>query len=229
MLNSNLIEAPVLNDRKERIGTNAYITVPQEVLLENVSMDDVAEFYQSFQGKGYNWVSILCPEGTGLVFPGAGKLASYGKLDKEGRLTDDIYWSIIYDETVGTFKEFKHTQQPVTQARSDNILMNTALIEAPVVNGFNQRIGTRAYITLPQEILLEVVSLEDVTEFYWSFQGKGYNWVSIICPEGTGLVFGGAGPMASYGKVDELGRMDGDTHWVIIYDETIGNFRGLKF
>jgi hypothetical protein len=119
--------------------------------------------------------------------------------------------------------------QLVTQTRSDNILMNAALIEAPVVNGFVEKIGTRAYITLPQEILLEVVTMDDVTEFYRSFQGKGYNWVSIICPEGTGLIFQGAGPMASYGKVDYSGRLDGDTHWIIIYDETIETFRELEF
>jgi hypothetical protein len=120
-------------------------------------------------------------------------------------------------------------QPSVKQARSDNILLNSTLIEAPIINALGRNIGTRAYITLPQDVLLEVVTLDDVAEFYWSFQGKEYNWVSIMCPEGTGLVFGGAGSMASYGKIDSIGRMDGDTHWIIIYDETIGTFRELEF
>jgi hypothetical protein len=84
-------------------------------------------------------------------------------------------------------------------------------------------------VTIPRDVLLEVVTLDDVTEFYRSFQGKGYNWVSIMCPEGTGLIFGGAEPMASYGPLDKFGRMDGDIHWTIIYDETIGTFRELEF
>ena len=107
LLMANLREAPVKNGLGQKIGTRAYITVSQKVLLENVSFEDVAEFYKSFQGKGYNWVSIMCPEGTGLVFPAAGSLASYGKLDNEGRLTEDIHWSIIYDNETGTFKEFQ--------------------------------------------------------------------------------------------------------------------------
>jgi hypothetical protein len=120
------------------------------------------------------------------------------------------------------------TKPQITQAKSENILLRTNLIEAPVVNGFGEKIGTWAYITLPQDVLLEVVTLDDVAEFYQSFQGKGYNRVSIMCPEGTGLVFGRDEPMASYGPLDKFGRMAGDTHWTIIYDETIGTFRELK-
>lgn len=107
LMMTRISEAPVKNGLGQRIGTRAYITVSQKVFLENVSLDDVAEFYKSFQGKGYNWVSIICPEGTGLVFPAAGSLASYGKLDNEGRLTEDIHWSIIYDKNMDTFKEFQ--------------------------------------------------------------------------------------------------------------------------
>jgi hypothetical protein len=100
-------EAIVKNGLGQKIGTRAYIIISQKVLLEEVSLDDVAEFYQSFLGKGYNWVSIICPEGTGLVFPASGTLASYGTLDNEGRLTEDIHWSIIYDKNIGSFKEYQ--------------------------------------------------------------------------------------------------------------------------
>jgi hypothetical protein len=107
--------------------------------------------------------------------------------------------------------------------------MRAAFIEAPVVNAMGKKIGTRAYITLSRELLLEAVSLDDVAEFYKSFQGKDYNWVSIICPEGMGLVFGGGEGMATYGTVDKIGRMDGPIHWTIIYDEALDTFRELKF
>lgn len=121
-------------------------------------------------------------------------------------------------------------EPPKSPAVSENPLMRATLIEAPVVNGLGKRIGTRAYITLPQELLLEVVSMEDVAEFYLSFKGKGYNWVSVICPEGTGLVFAGDDSgMATYGTVDKTGRMDGPIHWTITYDETAGTFKELKF
>jgi hypothetical protein len=126
------------------------------------------------------------------------------------------------------------SQQPNLESRSqnlntENLLMRASFIEAPVVNAMGKKIGTRAYITLSRELLLEVVSLDDVAEFYKSFQGKEYNWVSVICPEGTGLVFGGGGSMATYGKIDKFGRMDGDIHWTIIYDETLDTFRELEF
>jgi hypothetical protein len=107
LLKAKLQEAPVLNGLGERIGTRAYITISEKDLLENVSFEDCGEFYRSFQGKNYNWVSIICPEGTGLIFPGAGPLASYGKLDRDGRLTDDIHWTITYDESTGSFNEFE--------------------------------------------------------------------------------------------------------------------------
>jgi hypothetical protein len=116
----------------------------------------------------------------------------------------------------------------ITQAKSDNILLRANLIEAPVLNGSNQRIGTRAYITIPQDVLLEFVTLDDVTEFYWSFQGKGYNWVSIMCPEGTGLIFPGGRGIATYGELDRQGRMTEKTHWSIIYDEKTKVFKELE-
>jgi hypothetical protein len=121
------------------------------------------------------------------------------------------------------------SQQQTARTVSDNILMNANLIEAPVINSANRRIGTRAYITLPQEILLEAVTLEDVTEFYQSFRDKGYNVVTIMCPEGTGLVFGGANGHAEFGKIDEYGRMAGPARWSIWYDERIGKFKELEF
>jgi hypothetical protein len=107
LMKAKLQEAPVLNDQKQRIGTMAYIIISEKDLLGNVSFEDCGEFYRSFQGKNYNWVSIICPEGTGLVFPGAGHLASYGKLDQDGRLAEDIHWTITYDENTGAFKEFE--------------------------------------------------------------------------------------------------------------------------
>jgi hypothetical protein len=106
LMKAKLREVPVINGLKQNIGTRAYISIPQKTLLEDVSFEDVAEFYLSFQGKGYNWVSIICPEGTGLVFPASRGIATYGELDKEGRMTEKTHWSIIYDEKLGTFKEF---------------------------------------------------------------------------------------------------------------------------
>jgi hypothetical protein len=119
-------------------------------------------------------------------------------------------------------------QPQVSQTQSENILLRANLIEAPVVNGVGKRIGTRAYITLPQEVLFEVVTLEDCGEFYRSFKDKHYNVVTIVCPEGTGLVFSGDAGIASFGPIDEFGRSSGQAHWTIIYDESTGAFRELK-
>lgn len=119
-------------------------------------------------------------------------------------------------------------QQQASQTQPENLLMKAKIQEAPVANGFGEKIGTRAYITIPQEVLLEVVTFEDCGEFYRSFQGKNYNWVSIVCPEGTGLVFPGAGPLASYGKLDRDGRLTEDIHWTITYDESTGAFKEFE-
>jgi hypothetical protein len=116
-------------------------------------------------------------------------------------------------------------QQSVALARSDNILLNSNLIEVPMINAVGRNVGTRAYITLPQEILLEVVTLEDVTEFFQSFQDKNYNVVTIMCPEGTGLVFSIAGKFAQFGKIDEYGRVAESALWSIWYDENSKMFK----
>ena len=73
--------------------------------------------------------------------------------------------------------------QAKTEYISQNLLMQKTLREVSIRNAVNKKIGTRAYIEIPGNVLLEVVSLDDITEFYKSFQGKNYNWISIICPD----------------------------------------------
>ena len=114
---------------------------------------------------------------------------------------------------------------------SQNLLIQKALVEVPVINAAKKKIGTRAYIEIPSTMFLDIVTLDDITEFYKSFQGKNYNWISIICSDvATGLVFGSDGnPIASYGKIDEIGRIAGTSMWSIIYDEKMEKFKRLEF
>jgi hypothetical protein len=108
----------------------------------------------------------------------------------------------------------------------ENKLLSQKIIEEPVMNGTgDKRIGTRAYIKLSTKDLSEA-TLEQITAFYKSFKDKKYNWVSVICEDGSGLIFSGNTGMASYtNSLDDDGsHSSGDTSKVIFYDDVKDTF-----
>ncbi|MDR2052871.1 MAG: hypothetical protein LBP80_05595 [Treponema sp.] len=87
-----------------RIGTRAYVELePDE--FKALTLDNYAEFYQYFKDKDYNWVSIFCSDGTGVIFARGGPIGEFGSMDKEGRLDGDTTKMIVYDDNIGTFVE----------------------------------------------------------------------------------------------------------------------------
>lgn len=66
----------------------AYITVTKSELI-SATQEQFAEFVSArIDGSGYNWVSIVCEDGTGICFTGSSKdYASYGPVDALGRVT----------------------------------------------------------------------------------------------------------------------------------------------
>ena len=71
------------------IGQRAYIDILKSDLL-TVSEEDYKEFVETVvKDSGYNYVSITCEDGTGIVFPGSLSLiAIYGELDKDGSILE---------------------------------------------------------------------------------------------------------------------------------------------
>ena len=57
--------------------------------------------------SGYNWVAILCDDGTGICFPGSMYyVGTYGKQDSDGSILED-YGAITLDENGGyTYEQF---------------------------------------------------------------------------------------------------------------------------
>jgi hypothetical protein len=98
-------EAPVMNGLgTAQIGTRAYVEMELDE-FKALTLDNYAEFYQYFKNKDYNWVSIFCSDGTGVIFVGGGPIGEFGFMDKEGRLDGDAIKMIVYDDNVGTFVE----------------------------------------------------------------------------------------------------------------------------
>jgi len=82
--------ADVMNGFKtEKVGERAYIEVSKDA-LKSVTPEEFLEFTKSkVDGSGYNWWSIVCDDGTGIVFTGSMSLLSeYGKLDSDGRIEE---------------------------------------------------------------------------------------------------------------------------------------------
>lgn len=73
------------------IGQRAYISILKSQLLD-LAAENFAEFAESVvKDSGYNWFTIKCDDGTGIVFAGSDIAAAiYGKLDDEAAISDSI-------------------------------------------------------------------------------------------------------------------------------------------
>lgn len=77
--------------KTEVIGEWAQIVVDKE-LLKATTMEEFVEFCNEVVDEsGYNWFTISCGDGTGIQFAGSmSYVATYGTLDNEGCIVDDI-------------------------------------------------------------------------------------------------------------------------------------------
>lgn len=71
------------------IGRRAYIDILKSELLK-VSEDDYKEFVEAVvKDSGYNYVSIMCEDGTGIMFSGSIYfIGMYGNLSKDGSIEE---------------------------------------------------------------------------------------------------------------------------------------------
>lgn len=74
-------------EKTKRVGAGmmAYIEITKEE-LRNVSQEDFKAFAETkVKGCGYNWISVMCEDGTGIQFTGGTyTIAIYGDIDCDG-------------------------------------------------------------------------------------------------------------------------------------------------
>lgn len=93
---------------------------------------------------------------------------------------------------------------------SSNALINLEIKTADILNGSgNTSIGTRAYVNTSKSSLRSATE-EQFAEFAREkVEGADYNWFSIICEDGTGIVFSGCIiEICEYGKINDNGTID---------------------
>ena len=106
-VNNNPLTACTLNvgnvesGSGEKIGEYAYIEITKGQ-LEAVTAEDYKEFAETVvKDSGYNWVAIICDDGTGICFPGSMYyVAQYGKQDTDGGILE-VVGTITLDESGG--------------------------------------------------------------------------------------------------------------------------------
>lgn len=91
-----------------------------------------------------------------------------------------------------------------TTIDSDNPLMNLNIQVGIVKNGFGEKIGNYAYVTISKEALKEITGQQLYEFAYEKIDNSGYNWFTIACEDDTGIQFPGSTSMfATYGILDD--------------------------
>ena len=97
----------------KKIGEYAYIRILKGQ-LEEITEENYKEFAETVvKDSGYNWVAIMCNDGTGICFPGSMYfVAEYGKQDKDGSILE-AYGTITLNENGGyTYEEYNRNSDP---------------------------------------------------------------------------------------------------------------------
>ena len=94
----------------DKIGEYAYIRITK-AQLQSITEENYKEFVETVvKDSGYNWVAILCDDGTGICFPGSMYyVGTYGKQDTDGSILED-YGAITLDENGD--REFAFARKP---------------------------------------------------------------------------------------------------------------------
>lgn len=101
LMDYDLIVKDVKSGSGDVIGEYAYIRIMKRQ-LEEITEENYKEFAESVvKDSGYNWVAILCDDGTGICFPGSMYyVADYGKQDADGSISES-YGTITLNESGG--------------------------------------------------------------------------------------------------------------------------------
>lgn len=108
LLDAELNVADVMNGlNTEKIGEYAYISVKKSEALE-LSMEEYDAFcINVVKDSGYNWVTIIFDDGTGLQFQGSlYTVATYGTLDNDDCIEESIGMVISTEESIYEYSEY---------------------------------------------------------------------------------------------------------------------------
>lgn len=107
-------------DGKNKIGKYGLINVKKED-LKNVTNDQYDEFCKNVvDDSGYNWVIIICDDGTGICFPGSiSYVADYGILNKEKDGIDQKIGTVVSNFD-GTYSYTESTPEEVSDGNSSS-------------------------------------------------------------------------------------------------------------
>lgn len=92
LMAAELKEAPVWNGSgTEIIGYRGYIEITKAE-LKSITVDDYKLFCETVvDDSGYNWITIICDDGTGVQFTSSlYRWASYGTIDDEGIIITEL-------------------------------------------------------------------------------------------------------------------------------------------
>jgi hypothetical protein len=101
------IDDVMTGDGKKKIGEYGYVEITKEQ-LESITMEEYDEFCnERVDGSGYNWVTIVCDDGTGICFAGATiDGATYCKLDYEMAIEES--YGVILPNYDGTYTYYEN-------------------------------------------------------------------------------------------------------------------------
>lgn len=101
----DLIVKDVESGTGEKIGEYAYIEISKGQ-FETVTAEQYKDFAETVvKDSCYNWVAIVCDDGTGICFPGSMYyVAQYGKQDTDGGILE-VSGTITLDESGGYIYE----------------------------------------------------------------------------------------------------------------------------
>lgn len=91
---------------------------------------------------------------------------------------------------------------------SNTTLNNAEFMVETVTSGSGKDIGTRGYVEIAKEALKATTNEEFLKFCEDKVKDSGHNWVTIICDDGTGLLFTASmSELVGYGNVNEYGQM----------------------
>ncbi|MBD5476729.1 MAG: hypothetical protein HDR17_12245 [Lachnospiraceae bacterium] len=123
--------------------------------------------------------------------------------------------TVIDDETeplaeVPETTESTETPESTEHDSADlNSILGYPVHFADVTNGFGtDTIGERAYVEISKNELKNM-SEEEYSELCTYVESLDKNWFTVVCDDGTGLVFTGCSSIiVTYGQLDDSGRID---------------------
>ncbi|MEA5041402.1 MAG: hypothetical protein VB053_02560 [Oscillibacter ruminantium] len=130
----------------------------------------------------------------------------------------DVY---LNDGAVQQVKSGDDVLYPVEQIH--NVLMDYELTPVDLKSGSGEVAGQYAYISITKKQLQKITDY-NFKEFAESrVENSGYNWVSIVCDDGTGICFAGSSTLtASYGKLNDKKTVEEVISTITLNDD--GNY-----